>query len=91
MNFENELYQSIENDEWKSVKNFSEMKKTLKAAAEDSSIKNKKIDIAMTQRDIEGLKTKALEEGVSYQIFAASILHKYVTGNLVEENKFNLS
>ena len=37
------------------------------------------------------LKTKALEEGVSYQIFAASILHKYVTGNLVEENKFNLS
>ena len=53
MNFENELYQSIENDEWKSVKNFSEMKKTLKAAAENRSIKNRKIDIAMTQQDIE--------------------------------------
>ena len=91
MNVENELYRSIENDEWESVKNFSEMKKTLKAAAENRAIKNRKIDIAMTQQDIEGLKTRALEEGVSYQVFAASILHKYVTGNLVEENKFNLS
>ncbi len=42
------------------------------------------MNIRIAQRDLEGLKTKALEEGMPYQTLVASILHKYVTGKLKE-------
>ncbi|SIR09195.1 hypothetical protein SAMN05920897_1381, partial [Alkalispirochaeta americana] len=41
-----------------------------------------RINIRISKRDVEALKTKALEEGIPYQTLVTSILHKYVTGNL---------
>jgi predicted DNA binding CopG/RHH family protein len=37
----------------------------------------------LPSKDLEGLKIKAMEEGVPYQTLMASVLHKYVTGKLV--------
>lgn len=84
MNSEKELYESIENNEWKSVKNFYELSNDFKRAAESMLMKNEKIDIMLAKQDMNNLKAKAFEEGMHYKVFAGSILHKYLTGKLVE-------
>ena len=85
MNNEKELEKSIDNNEWKSVGNLSEMKKQFKLAAKNTLLKDQRMNIRIAQRDLEGLKTKALEEGMPYQTLVSSVLHKYVTGKLIEK------
>ena len=84
MNSEKELYESIENDEWKAVKNFYDLRTDLKKAAESMLMKSEKIDIMLVKQDMNNLKAKAFEEGMEYEVFAGSILHKYLTGKLIE-------
>ena len=84
MNSEKELYESIENDEWKSVKNFYDLSNDFKKAAESMLMKSEKIDIMLVKQDMNNLKAKAFEEGMEYEVFAESILHKYLTGKLIE-------
>lgn len=84
MKNEKELERTIENNEWISVSNLSEMKKQFKTAAKNTLLKDQRMNIRIAQRDLEGLKTKALEEGMPYQTLVSSILHKYVTGKLKE-------
>ena len=84
MNSEKELYESIENDEWKSVKNFYDLSNDFKKAAESMLMKSEKIDIMLVKQDMNNLKAKAFEEGLEYEVFAGSILHKYLTGKLIE-------
>jgi hypothetical protein len=38
----------------------------------------------MTTADLAALQNIALEEGIPYQTLMSSILHKYVTGRLIE-------
>ena len=84
MNKEKELYESIENDEWKSVKNFCNLSNDFKKAAKTMLMKSEKIDIMLATQDMNNLKAKAFEEGMEYEVFAGSVLHKYLTGRLVE-------
>lgn len=86
-----DIITSVENDEWKSVPNFTDMKKTLMKAASETAIKDYRINIRISRRDVEALKTKALEEGIPYQTLVTSILHKYVTGKLREQDKRNFA
>lgn len=78
------IIQSIEDGEWKSVSNFEELKKNLIAAASETALKNYRINVRISKRDVEALKTRALEEGIPYQTLVTSILHKYLTGKLTE-------
>ena len=84
MNSEKELYESIENDEWKSVKNFYDLSNDFKKAAESMLMKSEKIDIMLVKQDMNNLKAKAFKDGMEYEVFAGSILHKYLTGKLIE-------
>lgn len=81
---EHDIIQSIENGEWKSVENFEDVKKSLMHAASETALKDYRINVRISRRDVEALKTKALEEGIPYQTLVTSILHKYVTGKLRE-------
>ncbi|EKR63237.1 toxin-antitoxin system, antitoxin component, ribbon-helix-helix domain protein [Leptospira weilii str. 2006001853] len=42
------------------------------------------MNIRIAGKDIQLLKTKALEIGIPYQTLVSSILHQYVTGKLTE-------
>lgn len=55
-----------------------------KKAAERMLMKSEKIDIMLVKQDMNNLKAKAFEEGMEYEVFAGSILHKYLTGKLIE-------
>lgn len=83
-NNEKELIKSIENDEWKSIKNLSIIKNQLRKAAKSTMLKDKRMNIRISKRDLESLKAIALEEGMPYQTLVSSVLHKYVTGQLIE-------
>ncbi|NLC93533.1 MAG: antitoxin [Treponema sp.] len=85
MKEEKDLMKSIDNNEWKSVVNLEEMKNQLKTAAKKTLLKDQRMNIRIAKRDLEGLKTRALEEGLPYQTLVSSILHKYVTGKLREK------
>jgi len=55
---------------------------------EYSSKPNKKvITLRLIERDIKALKDKASEEGLPYQTMITSIIHKYLTGALVDINE----
>ena len=43
------------------------------------------MNIRLSRRDLENLQALALADGIPYQTFVASILHKYVEGRLREE------
>jgi predicted DNA binding CopG/RHH family protein len=82
---EKELIKSIENNEWKPVKDSLKMKKQLMTAAKKTMAKDKRMNIRIAGRDLESLKIKALEEGMPYQTLVSSILHKYVTGQFTNK------
>ncbi len=81
---EKELMASVENEEWTSVSDVNLFKKRLMQAAAETAAKDYQINVSVSKRDAEALKTKALEEGIPYQELVTSILHKYVTGRIVE-------
>ena len=79
---EKELIASVERGEWKPVKNRDKELLRYREAARETLRKDARINIRLTQRDLFNLKSKALREGIPYQTLVASILHKYLTGQL---------
>lgn len=41
----------------------------------------------MTEKDFDSAQVQAMEAGIPYQTFLASIVHKYLTGQLVERER----
>lgn len=78
---EREILKDFEKGDFKSRLS-SKRVKELKAAAEETFKKDRRINIRISSKDLEGLQRRALEEGVPYQTLVSSILHKYVSGSL---------
>ncbi len=81
---EQKLLKSYEQGEWKSVKNQTAAIKKIRSAAKLSLAKDSRINIRISAKLLEDLQLKASEEGLPYQTFIASILHKFSTGRLVD-------
>ena len=79
---EEELLKSIEAEEWVSDSK-SDFGKYRDLASEQLK-KNKQISLRISENDLRGLQRKAFEEGMPYQTLIGSILHKYLSGKLVE-------
>jgi predicted DNA binding CopG/RHH family protein len=77
---EKEIIESYENEEW--VSSGDELQKEIREAAKNSTLKNKRINIRLTEKDFKDIQVKAMEEGVPYQTLISSIIHKYNKGEL---------
>ena len=86
-NEEKKIKNSVEKGEWKSIKNLKSQKKKYQEYAKATFKKDKRINIRISEKDLIELQKLAVEEGLPYQTLTASILHKYVSGRLVESNK----
>ena len=84
-NEEKEILKSYENDEWVSVSNPSDIAKYT-VAARNTFKKDKRVNIRISELDLELIQERALREGLPYQTLMSSVLHKYVTGRLTEKN-----
>ena len=82
---EQEILESYENDEWVSVSTPASIEK-YKSMAKSTFKKDKRVNIRMSEMDLELLQERALIEGLPYQTLMSSVLHKFVTGRLIEKN-----
>ena len=81
---EKEILDSFERGEWVPVKDLSKRKGELIRYARNTLKKDKRLNIRISERDLNELQKKAVSEGLPYQTFVSSIIHKYVSGKLVE-------
>jgi len=84
--YEKDILESYENDEWQSSSDLKSDKKKYSQIARNTILKNKRINIRISERDLTKLKSKSVEEGMPYQTLVSSILHKYVSGKIIEQN-----
>ena len=84
---EKEILDSFEKDEWVPVTNLTKRKKELMAYARNTLRKDKRLNIRISERDLIELQKKAVNEGLPYQTYVSSIIHKFINGNLVEARK----
>ena len=82
---EREILESYENEEWSSVRNLENEKSRYQEIARYTIQKNKRINIRISERDLNRIKLKAIEEGIPYQTLISSVLHKYVSGRFLEK------
>ena len=81
---EKEILDSFEKGEWVTVKNLSKRKKELMQYARSTLKKDKRLNIRISERDLNELQRKAVIEGLPYQTYVSSIIHKFVNGKLIE-------
>jgi predicted DNA binding CopG/RHH family protein len=84
---ENEIVKGFENGEWIPAPNFSKRKKELMQYARNTLKKDKRLNIRISERDLAELQRRAVREGLPYQTFVSSIIHKFINGTLVEDRK----
>lgn len=82
---EKELLDSYERGEWKSVKNLEEEIGKHRGYARQTLLKNKRVNIRISSMVLEELQARAVEDGMPYQTLISSILHRFVTGRLIEK------
>ena len=80
---ERALRSAVERGEWKSAAlPASTAGQRYVEHARQALRKNRRINIRLSQYDLEALQGKAIQEGMPYQTLVTSVLHKYVTGQL---------
>jgi predicted DNA binding CopG/RHH family protein len=83
--FEQDMLNAYENGVLKSISPSKSQLAKFKAAASATFLKERRVNIRLSSPDLMDIQARALEEGLPYQTFIASVLHKYVSGRLVEK------
>ena len=86
-NEEKEILESFDKGTFISVKGKKKSLENYQSYAQAALAKDKRINIRISSRVLEGLQVKALEEGMPYQTLISSILHKYISGRLSDDNE----
>lgn len=85
-NKEKEILDSFEKGEWVPIKNWAKRKEELIKYARNTLKKDRRLNIRISERDLTELQRKAVIEGLPYQTFVSSIIHKFINGKLIEAN-----
>ena len=80
---EAELLAAYERGELTSVATKDELSR-LRAAARATGTKDRRVNLRLSSAELSDIQTRALQEGIPYQTLIASVVHKYVTGRLVD-------
>lgn len=85
---EKDLLKDLEKMDSRRVKRPStSLQGRLKRAAREYVAKEAKMNIRIAPSELAQIKARATDEGLKYQTLVKSVLHKYVTGQLVERTK----
>ena len=82
--YESDIVRSFDRGEWKPVKGQKKELDRYSQSAAETLLKNKRVNIRISAMDLEGLQARAAAEGLPYQTLMASVLHKYISGRLVD-------
>jgi predicted DNA binding CopG/RHH family protein len=81
---ERALAASVERGDWRSVSGLKSARSRYQSYAKATFKKDRRVNIRISGKDLQALQKRALVEGIPYQTLIASLLHKYVSGRLVE-------
>ena len=81
-----EFLASYDAGEWHSISEIQSETARYREAARATFRKDKRINIRISSKDLISLQKRAIVEGIPYQTLIASVLHKYVSGVLVDKN-----
>jgi predicted DNA binding CopG/RHH family protein len=82
---EKEIFEAFESGKLKPVKNRSRELACHRKVAKATFIKDSRINIRISSKDLRALQKLALAEGMPYQTLVSSVLHKFVEGQIVEQ------
>ena len=85
--YEQEIEEKFEQHIPLSTEEFKQRAQLLKAAAQNSLKKDKRITIRVYSSDLANLKMIAERQGLKYQSLITSVLHKYAMGFLRDNTK----
>ncbi|MBC1259988.1 hypothetical protein FQK07_01665 [Synechococcus sp. BSF8S] len=80
---EQEILEAFEAGTLRSVATAAERSR-LESSARVTQTKDQRINIRLTSEDLGALRARALQEGIPYQTLISSVLHKYVSGRLLD-------
>ena len=83
---EKDILESVEANEWQSVKGRKKQVEQYQLYARETFRKDRRVNIRLAGRDLEAIQKRALLEGILYQTLIASILHKFAAGRLVDKD-----
>jgi predicted DNA binding CopG/RHH family protein len=81
---EQAILDSFERGEWESTNPTTAELHKFQKIARASLAKDKRINIRLPARVLEGLQLRAAQEGMPYQTLISSILYKFASGRLID-------
>jgi predicted DNA binding CopG/RHH family protein len=78
--YEKELLESVENEEWQSRGKIDDRVKELQSYIKNQ--KKKAISIRISENDIYEIKKKALESGIPYQNIIQMLIHQFASNKI---------
>jgi predicted DNA binding CopG/RHH family protein len=86
LNKEENLLESIKQENWQSIDNLYNKIKQYQEFAKNTLRKDARINIRLFSSDLEPLKTNVVEIGMPYQTLLSNRLHQYDTGRLFRKS-----
>ena len=81
---ERDILERFERDELPSAPGAEREIEEARRAARNTFNKTKRVNLRVTERDFTLAHSRAREEGIPYQTLLSSVIHKYLSGRLVE-------
>lgn len=82
---EKKFIDSVEKGEWRSISELQKEIEQSKKIAKKTLRKDQRMNIRISKKDLDSLKVKAIEEGIPYQTLVSRLIHKYLSGTLLEK------
>ena len=82
---EKEILDAFESGDMQPIPNAKEEIEKHKKYAAESFRKDKRINIRIASRDLSILQKLAIAEGIPYQTYIVSILHKFADGRYIDK------
>ena len=81
---EHDILERFERGELLSIPGAEREIETARQAARNTFNKTKRVNLRVTERDFNLAHSRAREEGIPYQTLLSSVIHKYLSGRLIE-------
>jgi predicted DNA binding CopG/RHH family protein len=86
--YEQDILNDLDNNAFISVENLDEEMALAKQAASNYMKKNNRVNVRISGSDLNMIRKLAVQEGLPYQTFLSSIIHKFAAGRLVDRIKY---
>jgi len=82
---EQEILDRFERGELRPAADVERELEAARQASRNTFNKTRRVNLRVTERDFELAHSRAREEGIPYQTLLSSVIHKYLSGRLVEK------